>query len=71
MCIRDRFYCYDPPYFVDTDNEVFFRGDVIYPKKIRLLEATWALTTGMGIYYRDSAGVYTDLTRFVEWEQQK
>ena len=67
--VGDRFYCYDPPYFIDTDNEVAFRGDIIYPKKIRLLEASWALSPGMGVYYRASDATYTDLTRYIRWER--
>jgi hypothetical protein len=67
--VGDRFYCYDPPYFVDTSNEVQYRGDTIWPKIIRLLEASWALTPGMGVYYRASDATYTDLTRHIRWDR--
>ena len=63
------FYLYDPPTgFVDTDNEIQFRGSTIWPKKTRLLRASWPLADGMGVYYRDAAGAYTDLTRWIQWE---
>lgn len=63
------FFIYDPPTgFVDTDNEIVYRGSVIWPKKTRLLKASWPLADGMGVYYRDADGTYTDLTRWVEWE---
>lgn len=67
--VGDLFYIYDPPTgFVDTTNEIEFRGSIIWPKKTRLLRSSVPVADGMGVYYRDSAGVYTDLTRWVKWE---
>jgi hypothetical protein len=67
--VGDTFYVYDPPSgFVDMNNEIWFRGDTIWPLKSRLLEASWPLVSGMGVYYRDADGAYTDLTRWVDWE---
>ena len=67
--VGDLFYIYDPPTgFIDTANEIEFRGSIIWPKKTRLLQASWPLADGMGVYYRDSVGVYTDLTRWIRWE---
>ena len=67
--VGDLFHIYDPPTgFVDTSNEVTFRGSTIWPKKTRLLNASWPLADGMGVFYRDSTGVYTDLTRWIRWE---
>lgn len=73
LAVGDMFYIYDPPSgFVDTTNEVRFRGQIIWPKKTRLLEGSWPVADGMGIYYRpDTASTsadWLDLTRFVNWE---
>jgi len=68
--VGDAFYVYDDPAFVDTDNELRFRGDVIHPLKMRLVAASWPLVDGMGVAFRDDAGVYTDLTDWVKWEAQ-
>ena len=67
--IGDLFYIYDPPTgFIDLANEIEFRGSIIWPKKTRLLQASWPLADGMGVYYRNADGVYTDLTRWIRWE---
>ena len=57
---------------VDTDNEIFFRGEYINPYKLRLLSASWPLTEGMGVYFLapSATTTWTDLTRFVQWEQE-
>lgn len=69
FAVGDSFYVWDPPVMVDLTNQITFRGDIIHPKKLRLLEASWPLTDGMGVYYRDKDGTYTDLSRFVAWEK--
>lgn len=72
--VGDNFYVYDPPSgFVDTANQIRFRGEYIWPKKVRCLEAATPLTEGMGVYYRPSKATVTsadwiDITRWVEWE---
>lgn len=72
--VGDMVYVYDPPSgFVDTTNQLYFRGRVIWPKKTRLLEAEWPVTNGMGVYYRPGGAAITtadwiDLTRYVAWE---
>lgn len=70
--VGDAFYAYDPPAFVDTTNELFFRGDVIHPRVLRLLSASWPLRRGMAVLYRTPAATpsYIDLTRYVRWEDQ-
>lgn len=74
LAVGDMFYIFDPPSgFVDYDNEVFFRGQVIWPKKERLIEATWPVAQGMGVYYRPpdqtvEATDWIDLTRYVDFE---
>lgn len=66
--VGDAFFAYDPPAFTDNTNPQYFRGQTIFPIATRLLAADWPVRQGMGVFYRDSAGVYTDLTRFVAWE---
>ena len=74
LAVGDMFYVYDPPSgFVDYANEVLFRGQYIWPKKERLIEATWPIAKGMGVYYRPanltvSASDWIDLTRYVAFE---
>ncbi len=73
LAVGDMFWIYDPPSgFVDTDNEVRFRGQTIWPKKTRLLEASWPVADGMGVYYRPdtttTSADWIDLTRYVNWE---
>lgn len=69
--IGDAFWCYDPPAFEDLGNEVFFRGEVIFPKRLRLIAASWPLLEGMGVYFRtpDTVPVYHDLSPYVAWEE--
>ena len=68
--VGDAYHVYDPPHFVDTSNEVWFRGDVIFPKKLRMVEADWTIRKRMGVYYRSPAytPVWTDLTPYVAEE---
>lgn len=70
FAVGDGFYAYNPPAFVDTDNEISFRGEIIHPKELRLLSASWGVREGMGVYYRTPAASteYVDLTRWVQWE---
>lgn len=68
--VGDAFWCYDPPAFVDYGNQVFFRGDLLFPKRLRLIAATWPLLSGMGVYYRspDLIPVWTDVSDWVAYE---
>lgn len=68
--VGDAFYAYEPPAFIDTDNEIYYRGQVIHPKIIRLLSASWPLRSGMSVFYRtpEASPTYIDLSRYVQWE---
>lgn len=72
--IGDAFWAFDPPAFVDTSNEVWFRGEPINPKKLRLIAASWPLRPGMGVYYRPplaaptAADDWMDLSSYIQWE---
>ena len=79
MKVGDYIYAFDPDVgFKDTATdataesrdlyEITFRGQTITPVKIRVLGLTFPVTTGMGCYYRDKDGNYTDITEYVNYE---
>lgn len=70
FAIGDGFWAYDPPAFWDSTNEITFRGEVINPRLLRLLSASWPIREGMGVYYRtpEVTPTYIDLSRYVQWE---
>jgi hypothetical protein len=49
-------------------NEVYFRGERLFPIKLRLSELTWPVTKGMGVAYRAQSGEWIDLTDYIVWE---
>lgn len=49
-------------------NEVYFRGERLFPIKLRLSELTWPVTKGMGVAYRSPTGEWIDLTDYIVWE---
>lgn len=53
---------------VDYDNEVKFRGDVLYPLSLRLTEMTYPITETMGVAFRTGNGTWIDLTPWVLYE---
>jgi hypothetical protein len=78
MRVGDVFHIYDPPAFTNTLSPIYFRGEYIWPDRLRLIRASWPLRRGMGVYYRylntidddpfTVEAVYIDLTPFVQWE---
>ena len=48
--------------------EAVFRGQTITPVKVRVQGLTWPIKQGMGVYFRDKDGNYTDLTQYVTFE---
>ena len=74
----DFIFAFDPDIgFVDTSAEataesrnlyeVTFRGQVITPVKVRVTGLTFPIANGMGVYFRDKDGNYTDLTQYVQF----
>lgn len=53
---------------VDYAKEVIFRGQRLNPVKLRITEASWPVVDGMTVAYRDNFGVWTDLTKWMEFE---
>lgn len=75
----DFIYAFDPDIgFVDSSAdataesrdlyEVTFRGEVINPVKVRVIGLTFPIIDGMGVYFRDKDGNYTDLSEYVQYE---
>lgn len=63
----DSIWVYDiPSGLYDLTNEIEFRGQTYWPVKLRVLEITYPVTKGMGVYFRaptPSATIY-DLTPY-------
>ena len=80
MKVGDFIFAFDPDIeFVDTAadataesrslNEITFRGQDINPVKVRVKGITYPIRTGMGVYFRDKDGNYTDLSQYALFEQ--
>jgi len=70
----DWLWVYDPEaYLADLANQITWRGELITPIKLRCHSYTWPIEAGMGVYVRRSGATptYTDLTPFVEWENDR
>jgi len=71
MVPGDEVYAYDlAAGIVDTSNQAQFRGETIFPAKVRCLSYTWPIEQGCGVYIRSNAasGTYIDVTDWVAWE---
>ena len=67
--VGDRVWVYDPDSgLVDTSTEITFRGTRLNPIKLQVTEASWSVTKGYTVAYRSAAGVWTDLTQYVDFE---
>lgn len=63
--VGDYLWVHDPDLaIVDTNNEIRFRGRIIYPMKLQLTELTTPLDTRMSVGYRDWNGVWYNLTDY-------
>ena len=56
---------------VDTANQIQYQAETIAPVLLRCRGLDWPVTQGMGVYYRADDGTYTDLTRYMAWEDDK
>lgn len=66
VAVGDYLWVFDPDIgVVDVTNEIMFRGDRMYPMKLRLTEMTWPVTEEMGVAFRDMDGNWYDLTPYV------
>jgi len=53
---------------VDLNNQVKFKGETLYPMKLRVSEMSWPIVQGMSVGYRHWDGTWYDLTDYVEYE---
>lgn len=66
----DYVWVYDPEARLqDTDNEIVFHGETIWPVKLRVFQLTWPVTPAMSVAFRTNAGVWVDLTEWFVPEQ--
>lgn len=63
----NRLYVYDPDddMFQNLSNPQSYGGGTIYPITMNLVSITRPLTAGMVVAYRNSSGVYTDISSIV------
>lgn len=67
----DSIWVYDRPSGAyDLTNKIEFNGQIYFPIKLRVLEITYPVVKGMGVYFRapDLNGTLYDLTPYVDWE---
>jgi hypothetical protein len=66
VAVGDYLWVYDNEIGItDNANEVMFRGELMYPMKLRLTELTWAVTREMGVAFRDNDGNWIDLSPYI------
>lgn len=73
--IDGNFRCGDNTFVYDPDNGIVnanyertFRAELLHPDIVRVSEVDWPVSDDYTIAYRDGAGNWTDLTRFVNTE---
>jgi hypothetical protein len=66
----DTIYVYDPDRagLHDLANQVRYRGQIIFPAKLRVAGLVWPVEDGMGVYFRHGDGTILDLSEWVAWE---
>ncbi|MGW6738666.1 hypothetical protein [Streptomyces sp. NPDC055013] len=69
--VGDYIWVYDPDAgLVDTNNEIYFRGERLNPLKLQVHETSWSITDGYSVGYRDRDGNWFDLTDYVDFEAE-
>ena len=77
--VGDVIFVFDPEVgFEDTQDEatlenrdrheIAYQGQILNPVKIRVMGLSFPISDSMGVFYRNSEGVYTDLTDYVSFE---
>ena len=77
--VGDVIFVFDPEVgFEDTQDEaklenrdrheIAYQGQILNPIKIRVMGLSFPISDSMGVFYRNSEGVYTDLTDYVAFE---
>lgn len=69
VVVGDFIYVYNPSRgFEDTANEETWNGEVIHPVKLRVVELSWPIRKGWTVAFRNSLGVWMDLSPYVFYE---
>lgn len=69
VVVGDYIHAFSPEEGVyDLNNEVQFNGDRIYPMRLRLVQMSWAVVSGMSVLFRDKNGYWYNLTPYIEFE---
>lgn len=75
VTLGDDVYVWDPENgLIDTDNQITFQGQLIYPTAMRCVGIKWPIRRGMGVYLRitnftPAAPTYVNITNFVEFDE--
>lgn len=67
----DAIWVYDVPSgLYDLSNEIYFSDGVYWPIKLRVLEITYPVVKGMGVYFKapTPSGTIYNLTPYIDWE---
>lgn len=69
LVVGDYIYVYDPiSGFEDASKEVYWKGDRMNPVLIRCVEMTWPIVDGWSVAFRDTNGLWIDLSAWYEPE---
>lgn len=69
VTVGDYLYVYDPANgFIDAAEEVYWNGDRLNPVRLRCVEMTWPIVAGWTVAFRDTNGVWIDLSDWYEPE---
>ncbi|MFJ8995609.1 hypothetical protein ACIRQH_35040 [Streptomyces sp. NPDC102279] len=67
FALGDYVYAYDPDKDLLNPNiEIVFRGQRLNPIKLQVTEISWGVTSDYTVAYRTAAGVWIDLTDYIE-----
>jgi len=65
----DYVWVYDPSAgFEDLNHSLRHRGSIINPTAVRVTSISFPIEAGLGVYYRDRDGGWSDLTDYVRFE---
>lgn len=74
VVLGDDVYVWDPENgVIDTDNQVHYQGQLIYPAAMRCIGIRWPVRRGMGVYLRIQNSTltpeYLNITPYVEFSE--
>lgn len=67
--VGDYVYAYDPDNgFIDEGNQRFYKGQVIHPISLRVIEMTWPVRANWTVAFRKNDGTWIDLSEYYKPE---